>query len=36
MKNILTEDMAKKLITDCLDNGFKFKDEFQGYFIWIS
>lgn len=36
MENILTEDMAKKLITDCLDNGFKFKDEFQGYFIWIS
>jgi hypothetical protein len=36
IENILTEDMAKKLITDCLDNGFKFKDEFQGYFIWIS
>jgi hypothetical protein len=36
IENILTGDMAKNLISDCLDNGFKFKDEFQGYFIWIS
>ena len=36
IENILTEDMAKNLISDCLDNGFKFKAEFQGYFIWIS
>jgi len=33
---ILTDDMAKKLISDCLDDNFKFKDEFNGYFIWIS
>ena len=36
IENILTGDIAKNLISDCLDNGFKFKDEFQGYFIWIS
>ena len=36
IENILTGDIAKKLISDCLDNGFKFKDEFNGYFIWIS
>ena len=27
IENILTDDVAKKLISDCLDNGFKFKDE---------
>jgi hypothetical protein len=36
IENILTGDLAKKLISDCLDNGFNFKDEFKGYFIWIS
>jgi hypothetical protein len=36
IENILTDDVAKNLISDCLDNGFKFKSEFQGYFIWIS
>jgi hypothetical protein len=36
IENILTEDMTKNLIGDCLDNNFKFKSEFQGYFIWIS
>jgi len=36
IENILTEDMAKNLISDCLDNNFKFKSEFQDYFIWIS
>jgi hypothetical protein len=36
IENILTGDLAKKLISDCLDNGFRFKDEFKGYFIWIS
>ena len=36
IENILTEDMTKNLISDCLDNNFKFKSEFQGYFIWIS
>lgn len=33
---ILTDDLAKKLISDCLDNGFEFKSEFNGHFIWIS
>jgi hypothetical protein len=36
IENILTGDLAKKLISDCLDNGFNFKDEFKGHFIWIS
>lgn len=36
IESILTDEVAKKLISDCLDNGFKFKDEFNGYFIWIS
>ena len=36
IENILTDEMAKKLISDCLDNGFKFKDEFNNHFIWIS
>jgi hypothetical protein len=36
IQNILSDDMAKKLISDCLDNNFKFKDEFNDYFIWIS
>jgi hypothetical protein len=36
IENILTDEVAKKLISDCLDNGFNFKDEFQGYFIWMS
>jgi hypothetical protein len=36
IENILNEDMAKNLISDCLDNNFKFKSEFQDYFIWIS
>jgi len=36
IENILTEDMTKNLISDCLDNNFKFKSEFQDYFIWIS
>jgi hypothetical protein len=36
IQNILTEDMVKNLISDCLDNNFKFKSEFQDYFIWIS
>ena len=36
IENILTDDVAKKLISDCLDNGFKFKDEFNNHFIWVS
>lgn len=36
IENILTDEMSKKLISDCLDNGFKFKDEYENHFIWIS
>jgi hypothetical protein len=36
IEDILTGDLAKKLISDCLDDDFNFKDEFKGYFIWIS
>ncbi len=36
IENILTDELAKKLISDCLDDGFKFKSEFKKHYIWVS
>lgn len=33
---VLTEVLIKKLISDALDNNFKFKDKFKEHYIWIS
>ncbi len=36
IEQLLTDSLAKEIISDCLDSGFKFETDFDGHSIWIS
>lgn len=36
IEQLLTDSLAKDIISDCLDGGFKFETDFDGHSIWIS